>query len=159
MSHFMIISGMPPSFDGLEPIYPVPVIDAQDYIRGLAAELEAEEGGSIHLVDDGETGTSDTFVADTVSAVQDKKPLEATVLWQLIARLVESGTTFRIWWANNDMQAYREAVLCRSKEEIHEQITKQSEAEFGKLQIRYTANLSLNTDAIRCPLAWRHGAC
>ncbi|MBA5637886.1 hypothetical protein H3H37_12560 [Duganella sp. LX20W] len=106
MSYFMTISGAisaVPAIDGIELLL---ADDAQKYIKSLANELACLDGTPVHLVHDCETGTSDVVIADLENALLDGKEVYDLPAARILQACFDNGLSFRIWWANNDRDAY-----------------------------------------------------
>ncbi len=78
---------------------------AQAYIAGLKDRLEALDGYKIQLVHDMETDTSDIIVADLENALLENKSITELPLFLVLTWCFKYGVNFRIWLADNDMNA------------------------------------------------------
>ncbi|XLZ68554.1 hypothetical protein ABT364_18665 [Massilia sp. SR12] len=106
MSYFMTISGATSDIPTIFGIGLMLASDAQDYVKSLASELETLDGAPVHLVHDGETGTSDLIIADLENSLLVGDPVNDLPAAQLLQACFKNGLSFRIWWANNDLRAH-----------------------------------------------------
>lgn len=98
----MVIGGRP-QLNQFELLELIPASAAQAYVASLESELVELHGGPVFLVHDGETGTSDTLIADLVSALQEDLDVSSFAITRLINDCVLSAVSFRIWWAGGDV--------------------------------------------------------
>ena len=132
----MTVCGEPVKGDDLAPIQLVPASQAQSYIKELQSALGTADGQPVFLVDDGATGTSHTLIVEAAGKFHEFGSLEGTKLLELIRRLVDSGNSFRIWWADNAPDAYLRVVDCSTMDEILAAIREQL-SRSGDIRVRY----------------------
>jgi hypothetical protein len=77
------------------------------YILRIRDQLEAEDGGPLHWVDDGESGTSDGFVWDLREALEQGADSSSTILHQLLHHCADSGLVFRAWCAGYSAEDFQ----------------------------------------------------
>jgi hypothetical protein len=85
----------------------LPARHAQSYIASLATDLSLLDGGSIYLVHDRETGTSDVLVSDLVSALQEELDVSGVPIVRVLEACFAHAVNFRIWLATNDPDAHK----------------------------------------------------
>jgi hypothetical protein len=61
MSYFMTTAGERIDLSDLAPLELVEASEAQNYLQNIASDISAADGEPLHLIHDGETGTSDNF--------------------------------------------------------------------------------------------------
>lgn len=127
MSYFMTVSGIAPDLSGLEPIEFVEVAKARYYIEGLAEQLMELDGGSLFLVHDGHSGTSDDLVSPAVSSVRMGEQIENTSFNSLLNRLSKANHNFRIWDAGRGSDAHLRVRHCGSLEAAMREFREQAE--------------------------------
>lgn len=81
--------------------------DAQEYVNSLGSELGGMDGKPLYLVHDGETGTSDTIIADLENALLDCSVVDDLPATKILQACFDSGVGFRIWWATDDPLAHK----------------------------------------------------
>jgi hypothetical protein len=122
----MTSAGPEVAMNGLEPIQLLPAAEAQDYIRGLVAELSRLDGAPVFMVHDGRTGTAHDLIRETANAVVEGGPIEDTRLFEVLTRLLSSSThTVRIWWADDTPTAFLRVEQCHALNEAIDKIRKQ----------------------------------
>ena len=107
MSYFMTISGSVPADQQIEGIEFLPADAAQPYIANLESKIAEQDGAPVYLVHDKETGTSDMLVADLENALIEGAEIENLPVFKLIQACFDERINFRIWWADNDLDAYK----------------------------------------------------
>lgn len=107
MSYFMTISGDLLNDELIPGIEFIPAGAAQAYIADLERPLAALDGAPVFLVHDTETGTSDIAVADLENALINHEEVENLSLFRVLQACFKHKINFRIWWADNDDEAYR----------------------------------------------------
>lgn len=103
----MTISGNVPAEQQIEDIEFLPAEAAQPYIANLASKISEQDGAPVYLVHDKETGTSDIVVADFENALIEDIEIENLPLLKLLQECFKQRINFRIWWADNDPEAYK----------------------------------------------------
>lgn len=111
----MTISGEIPAEDLSSQVELIPAESAQTYIFDLKGRLEALDGPEIKLVHDMETGTSDIIVADLQNALLENLNITELPLFLVIESCFKNNINFRIWYANNDIDA-----LVNNCEEVYD---------------------------------------
>src|SRR6187401_65156 len=117
MSYMMTVSGELPT-QTFPPIEFLPISRGQKYIADLEIELSSADGTPLWFVHDGRTGTSNDFVSDAQSHYFEHDTVEGTLLLRLIDSLAEAGCVFRIWWASDQPDCYRNLVTFKSIQEL-----------------------------------------
>ncbi|TSK04456.1 MAG: hypothetical protein FPO08_19240 [Geobacter sp.] len=110
----MTISGAIPEDELIPDIEFLPANSAQAYIANLERVLAELDGAPVFLVHDMETGTSDIAVADLENALIGGEEIAYLPLFKVLKACFKHKVNFRIWWADNDDEAYTgnsEAVL------------------------------------------------
>ncbi len=105
MSYFMTIAGVIPTDELNCQVELLSADLANAYIYRLKDRLEALDGPNIQLVHDMETDTSDIIVADLENALLEKKSITELPLFLILKSCFKNGVNFRIWLADNDMNA------------------------------------------------------
>jgi hypothetical protein len=80
------------------------------YILCIRDQLEAEDGGTLRWVDDGEAETSGGFVWDLREALEKGADSSSTILHQLLDRCADSGLVFRAWCAGNSADDFQKVA-------------------------------------------------
>ena len=83
----------------------VPARDAQAYISKLEPALTKLDGGPVFLVDDGESGTSHSLIAEVGEALFRERPLREVPVVIHLEKCFRNGWSFRVWLRDNDPQA------------------------------------------------------
>jgi hypothetical protein len=117
MSYFMTVSGSIAAIS-LKDAELIPAREAQSYIASLEGKLESLDGTPVFLVHDKETGTSDLLVSDLKDALLEGTNPNSVPLMAILNSCFKAGISFRIWLANNDMNA-----LVSNSEEVSDLVT------------------------------------
>ena len=80
---------------------------AQSYIANLEGQLSKLDGAPVFLVHDKETGTSDAVVANLENALIAGTNIENLPIYITLQACFKEGVNFRIWWADNNRDAYK----------------------------------------------------
>lgn len=102
----MTISGRVPATGLSSRVELIPAAKAQDYLASLELKLIALDGGPVYLVHDKETSTSDNLVSEFQDAFMDGKNIESLPLVSVLNFCFKNRLNFRVWRADNDMNAY-----------------------------------------------------
>jgi hypothetical protein len=105
----MTISGKLPQGD-FGAIEIQPISTGQGYIAALESELARTDGAPVWFVHDGSTGTSHDLICEAQEHYHMQGSLEDTRLFRLMRSCVESGDTFRLWWASDAEGCHRRLV-------------------------------------------------
>ena len=106
MSYFVVVSGESADLVAPNGGRLVPMSDAQPYVSNLSAKIAAADGGPSYFWEDNETGTSSELVWAAENSILDDGSAEASALGRLLASCEAHGVTARVWWANDDSEAY-----------------------------------------------------
>ena len=115
MSYFFTIAGEPVELGEFSNAELIPATDAQDYVQQLANKSGFTGHGTLFLIHDGSTGTSDELIVASESEVFEGVLPEATTLLKMVRRVLSRNTSFRIWWAGESGEP-EHVVRCNSPE-------------------------------------------
>jgi hypothetical protein len=118
------------------PVYSfTPALQAQEYVRGLASAIAELDGSPVHLCDDGESGTSHNFICDVEDFVRENETLAGSPLEPVLELCERRRAVLRVWWADNDADAYLRAPSARDRTELLHLLLTQSD--FPGWVVRY----------------------
>lgn len=106
MSYFMKITGDISNVSEIDGIKLVLGNDAQEYIDKIIKQFPLNESIKTFLVDDG-SWTSHNLILETEESLKSGHPFEQTRLAKLLDVCFKSNCKVRIWWANNDPDAFK----------------------------------------------------
>jgi hypothetical protein len=132
MSYFATLSGADVSSEQVPGLRLTPALQAQDYVRARAVAIAELDGSPVYLCDDAESGTSHNFICDVEDFVRENQTLVASPLEPLLDLCERRDLVLRVWWANNDPDAYLKTVSARNRTELLHLLLTQSD-----LVVRY----------------------
>ena len=124
MSYFFTIAGEPVELGEFSNAELIPATDAQDYVQQLANKSGFTGHGTLFLIHDGSTGTSDELIVASESEAFEGVPPEATTLLRMVRLILSRNTSVRIWWAGGPGEP-EHVVRCNSPEEAIETLIRQ----------------------------------
>jgi hypothetical protein len=124
MSYFFTIAGEPVELGEFSNAELIPAADAQDYVQQHANKSGFAGHGTLFLVHDGSTGTSDELIVASESEVFEGVLPEATTMLKMVRRILSRNTSFRIWWAGGPGEP-EHVVRCNSPEEAIDTLIRQ----------------------------------
>jgi hypothetical protein len=126
MSFFATLSGADVSAERVPALVFTPAFEAQAYIRELAVAIAALDSSPVYLCDDGQSGTSHDFICDAEDFVRENQTLAGSPLEPLLDLCDRRRAVLRVWWADNDPNAYMKAVKARNRTELLQVLLTQS---------------------------------
>jgi len=131
MSYFAVISGKNAKSVSVREGHLVPLSESQPYIANLTDALAERDGTPALLWDDGETGTSNDVICAAEEDLWEERGLESSALWQLLVNCDRSAVSVRVWWANNDPNAFQRVDIATSASEVLALILRQMDGSSG----------------------------
>ena len=126
MSYFMMVTGDISNVRRIEGLNFVPANDAQEYIAKIIKQFSAEEAAKTFFIDDGSL-TSHDLVNEVQEPLILGHPFEETRLARLLEDCFKLNCKIRIWWANNDPDAFRKVECFTEKKLFLETLTSKLE--------------------------------
>ena len=115
MSYFIIITADTLDIKGIEGIKLVPAINAQEYIAKIIKQFDPGEATKMYFVDDG-SSTSHDLVNEVQESLMLGHTFQKTRLSRFLEACFKMNCKIRIWWANNDPNAYKKVKRFTDKE-------------------------------------------
>lgn len=84
----------------------IPLEQCHQYLVNLISVISTVDGSPIFLVSDRETGSSDLLVSALYDAVLDEADYSSLDIYELLKVCFEAGINFRLWGANNNLNAW-----------------------------------------------------
>lgn len=122
MSYFMTVTGNIPNVNGIEGIKFVSAGDAQEYIAKIIKQFPPEEAAKTFFIDDGSL-TSHDLINEVQESLILGRPFKQTRLGKLLDACLKINCKVRIWWANNDPDAFRKVECLSDKKLFIEMLT------------------------------------
>ena len=106
------------------PIEFLPISRAQKYLADLEVELSPEDGAPLWFVHDGRTGTSHDFVSEAQSHYYENGTIDGALLLRIMDALADARCVFRIWWASDQSDCYRDLITFRNTQDLRTGVAK-----------------------------------
>ncbi len=121
MSYMMLITGDEPNIKGVEGIKLVKAEKSQDYIKRIIDSFSPQDASKTYFVDDGSL-TSHDLVNEGQEPLNKGQPFTRIRLSKFLQACYKANCKIRIWWADNDVEAFKKVMKFDSKEYFEKEL-------------------------------------
>ena len=121
MSYMMFITGDEPNIKGIEGVKFVKAEQSQDYIKKIINGFPSQDVAKTYFVDDGSL-TSHDLVNEGQEPLNMGQPFTKTRLSKFLQACYKVNCRIRIWWAGNDLEAFKKVAKFDNKEHFEKEL-------------------------------------